>query len=485
MKALACTLDTWESYQRVTGRSETEGLTFPLRIIDIIGEPYGLELDFGKRLDGHHAVFLAVHDFSSMLSIGKSFRKLKLPLLRADRGAGHPLVWAGGQGTRNPLPIAEIVDLVVLGDAEDSLPVLLNLWERHGNSQAFLAVAATVPGVFVPSVHNEAEVTLRMGWSSNIKASLKRHIAITGEHARIEISRGCKSKCTFCGLGWMGPVRHNSAVDILEAVNGAGAVHLQAGDAEAHPEIVRIRDAMRSAGQMDIGCTSRLDSFAETLSGFLYDKRFNFGIEAASERVRRRIGKPQLTNQVIIDTMCRLYETQHSNRYYSEQTDWHMIAGLPGEGIDDCRELAETINAIDDKLMSESRVAGSLTVRWQPLFPHPGTPTQWLPAAVGAAQWSRALRRNLRRTYALQVNHQEGRLDRKNLLTTLLARAGRNGWRLIEAESKRRVEPAEAEALLGTTWLSMPDDSVFPWEFVEGYYPKGKLLTAYQKMMRP
>lgn len=485
MHALACTLDTWDAYHAVTKRVATEGLTFPLRILEIIGETYGLELDYAKKLDGHDAVFLAVHDFSSMLSIGKSFRKLKLPLLARNRNSSHPLVWAGGQGTRNPLPLAEIADLVVLGDADDSLPQLLVLWERHSNTKEFLVAASTVAGVFVPSVHNEAEITLQMGWSPNIKASLKRHVAITGEHARVEISRGCKSKCAFCGLGWMGPVRHNSALDVLEAINGAGAVHLQACDAEAHPEINRIRNAMRTAGQMDVGCTSRLDSNLKAANAFLYDKRFNFGIEAASQRVRERIGKGQLTNDLIIDAMLQLYDRQKSREAPCKQTDWHMISGLPGETLDDCRELAAVIHYIDEGLLNQVRAAGSLTVRWQPLFPNPGTPSQWLPAGTGCSDWSRRLHAECRRTYALKLAHHEGRGDRKNLLTCLLARSGRDGWRLIEAEGKRRVEPFEAAEMLRATTGELSTDSPLPWDFVQGYYPKDLLLRAYRKMVRP
>lgn len=485
MRALACTLDTWDAFARATGRTKTEGLTFPLRILETIGEPCGLELDYTKKLDGHNAVFVAVHDFSSMLSIGKAFRKLRLPLMARDRDSGAPLVWMGGQGTRNPLPVADIADLIVLGDAELSLPHLLRLWEQHGNGKAFLSAASTVSGVFVPSIHNESEVTLRMGWSPDIRASLHNRNLATEQHSRIEISRGCKSKCAFCGLGWMGPVRHNAIDDVRDAIQSVPSVHLQACDAEAHPDIVRLRDWMRTRGIKDTGCTSRLDSNYDARSEFLFDKLFNFGIEAVTERVRRKIGKSRLTNDFIVEAMCALYERQGARRGEPcERTNWHMISGLPGERVSDTWELGQTIMKLDSAML-DRRLAGQLTIRWQPLMPCPGTPAQWLAAGPESEDWSRTLARYVRRPYSLRIEHGTGRGERKHLLTCLLARSDRRGAKLIERESRESVSPTTATEITGATVDALDVNSPLPWDFIEGYYQRALLEKAYRKLVRP
>lgn|SRR5512145_34210 len=484
MRALACTLDTWDAFARVTGRTETEGLTFPLRILEIIGEPYGLELDYAKKLDGHDAVFVAVHDFSSMLSIGKALRKLKLPLLSADRSKVHPLVWMGGQGTRNPLPLADIADLIVLGDAELSLPLLLGLWDRHGNGREFLRAAATVAGVFVPSIHNEAEVTLRMGWSNDIRSSLQGRSLATEQHARVEISRGCKSKCAFCGLGWMGPARHNSIDDVRAAIQCVPSVHLQACDAEAYPDIVRLREWMRGRGIKDTGCTSRLDSNHDARSEFLFDKLFNFGIETVTERVRRRIGKSRLTNEFIVEAMCGLYERQRVRSEPCERTNWHMISGLPGESAEDTWELAQTVRRLDAEML-QRRLTGQLTIRWQPLMPCPGTPSQWLAVGPCSEPWGRALARHIGRTYCLKLEHGTGRRERKHMLTCLLARSDRRGAKLIAAESKAQVSTESAALITGATTEELDTGSPLPWDFVEGYYTRRLLEIAHRKLVSP
>lgn len=460
MKAFPVMPGTWEAYETVTGHGRKGELTFPLRVVEIIGRTYGLT--FVSFLPEADAVFLAVHDFSSLALSAKALRLAGVEPDAKKRDLS-PMVWAGGQGCFNPLPLAGIADLVVLGDAEDSLPELLRLWNAHGNTVQFLDAAACVSGVFVPSIHDENKDRLRRGFSRDISASMKERIGITGEHARVEISRGCASKCSFCGLGWQGPVRHNSYQQLMATVNGCSAVHLQAGDAEAHPEIRRIRYALSAQGTVDIGCTSRLDSCAKAESSFLFAKTFNFGVEALTERVRCAVGKPQLTNERIAQWMLDLYARLRCYGASSGRIAWHMIAGLPGEIPADASELAGVLRAIDSGLFRAHSVA-QLEIRWQPLFPSPGTPMQWCAAAGDTVVWCRALRDACRDIRFLRITHRAGRREATNVDLTRLARSFRNGTSLGDGP--------------------LADDTALPWDFIEGHYQRSLLEKAHRKMMR-
>ena len=42
-----------------------------------------------------------------------------MPVRAADRGPEHPLIGAGGHCTFNPEPLADFVDLFVIGDGEE------------------------------------------------------------------------------------------------------------------------------------------------------------------------------------------------------------------------------------------------------------------------------------------------------------------------------------------------------------------------------
>lgn len=470
MKALAVSPGTWEGLKRSTGNEGHGGLTFSLHIVAEIGRPHGLELRTSGGVKDVDALFFAVHDFSAMLDLHDTFRKLKLPLRRAERSERYPLVWAGGQGTFNPLPLADVADLVVLGDADESLPVLLGLWERHGNTLGFLSAAATVPGVFVPSLHNENEVRLVRGWSKDISIALGRGVA--SRQSRLEISRGCKSKCLFCGLGWMGPARHNSAAAILQSISGLSSVHLQACDAEQHPDIARIRERMAASGQKDTGCTSRIDSAHQQKHAFLYDKQFNFGIEGATEAGRKRIGKGALTNDAIVDAMLGFYDRHQRLEQPGKLVAWHMISDLPGESVADVAELAETLRSIDDGLASKVKGHGYLEVRWQPLFPQPGTPLQWCAAGGDPWTWSDALDRQTKRMRFLRLTHRSGRTGMRNALVTALVRSGRNGPVMID-------DAAPSFSGFGELPLGAP----MPWDFVDGYYSRELLEKAARKAL--
>ena len=313
MRAFASSLFAWRSIEKQEGIKVPHGLVFPLAVVEAIGAPHGLAFAAEETTpdgpSGFDAIFISVLDSRCMVEAAKHFRAWGVPFRRSDRQpfGRYPLVWCGGQGLHNPLPMAPVFDLCVIGDGEDPLPSLLALWERHGNTRGFLAAAATVPGVFVPSHHDPREVTIEQSVSSDVGITLRNAIDVShNKTRRIEIARGCRYKCTFCSLGWRTPVRENSAEQIItEIKRSPKLVHLQAGDAESHSGIDEIRTALRAHGGHDQGWTGRLDSLFEnpdqTIPG---QKRYAFGIEGMSYRLRAAVGKGYLTDERLVDDTC-------------------------------------------------------------------------------------------------------------------------------------------------------------------------------------
>src|SRR5438105_5782017 len=83
-----------------------------------------------------------------------------VPVRAAHRDHTHPLVVAGGHCTFNPEPLADFVDLFVIGDGEEvvgEITEIVGEWKRGGRSagsrQQVLRALATVPGVYVPSMY--------------------------------------------------------------------------------------------------------------------------------------------------------------------------------------------------------------------------------------------------------------------------------------------------------------------------------------------
>lgn len=485
MRAFASSFHAWKSIEKQEGIKVPHGLVFPLAVLAELGKPHGLTLVAEEHAPegpaGFDAVFISVLDSRCMVNAARHFRDWRLPFRRADRRpiGSRPLVWCGGQGLHNPLPMAPVFDLCVIGDAEDALPALLALWERHGNTAGFLAAASAVAGVFVPDHHDPREATITQAVASDISVTLRANISVSHDTTRrLEIARGCQYKCTFCSLGWRTPVRENSAAQIIaEIKRSPKRVHLQAGDAESHSGINEIRAALRAHGGSDQGWTGRLDSLFEnpdqTIPG---QKRYAFGVEGLSYRLRAAVGKGYLTDERLITDTCRFFDSLE--RDTAGRAAWHVITGLPTERPAERVDLLRVIHEIDAR--RAGKIRRNLSVHLQPFQPLPGTPMQWCGAGHGA--------RKLGMRYGggawVPVRWVPGRGDEMARVCTVLARADERGADLLEALALRQVAPDEAAAIAGVGYGALNPDAPLPWDFVQQHYDRATLRRAYDVMTR-
>lgn len=485
MRAFASSFHAWESIERQEGIKVPHGLVFPLAVVAELGRPYGLEMVAEEHMPAgpaeFDAIMISVLDSRTMVGAATHFRAWGVPFRRADRPLGKwPLVWAGGQGLHNPEPMADVFDLAVIGDAEEPLPVLLELWARHGSTAGFLAAAATVPGVYVPAHHAPTEATIVQSVTEDIGVTLRKNIDVSHNRTRrIEIARGCKYKCSFCSLGWRTPVRENSAEDVLVAIKASPKlVHLQAGDAESHSGIDVIRRGLREHGGYDQGWTGRLDTLLEnpdqTVPG---QKRYAFGVEGVSHRLRAAVGKGYLTDERLVADTVRFFTSIEGEG--KGRGAWHVITGWPTERLDEVRTLTTVVDAIDDRMRGQT--ARNLSIHWQPFQPLPGTPMQWCAAGNGARQHARILA--TRGTWC-RVRSVGGRTDDMAITCSILARSGRRGADLLERLANGHVRPDEAAQVAGTTSGELDPDAPLPWDHIRHAYDRATLRRAYDATMR-
>lgn len=485
MRAFASSLHSWASIEGNTGTSGRHGLTFPLAVVGAIGEPHGLELvdedEAGGSPEGFDAVFLSIMDSRILMGAARHFRRWGLPFRRADRRPSDPLVWAGGQGIYNPMPLADVADLIVVGDAEEPLPTLLALWDRHQERGLFLSEAATVPGVFVPSLHDPRRDRVTQAVSPDISVTLRESVDVSlAGQRRIEIARGCRSKCLFCGLGWHGPLRCNNTDEVVAAVEASPRlVHLQAGDAEGHPGIGTIRAAMASRGSRDAGWTGRLDTTQESDDTIPGGKRYAFGVEGVSQRLRRAVGKARLTNaRLVEDTAAFLRRIEPGS---VGRAAWHLIAGLPTQRPEEVLDLLRVLRAINDRIAGQRHRA--LTLHWQPFQPLPGTPMQWYAAGRGCADLA-AFVRPLETLPWLRIRQHTGRTDDVARLCTVLSRSDRRGADLLEAIDSEAVDTADAARIAGVGWGELDPDAPLPWDFIDHWTPRDRLRRGFDAFRR-
>ena len=117
----------------------------PLCDFDILGFTLQYEMSYSAILN--------------MLDLGG------IPVRADERGEDSPLVVAGGPCAYNPEPLCDFIDVFNIGEGEEMLPELVNLYREYraqGRSKReFLVAAAQIPGIYVPSLY-EIKYTLEV-----------------------------------------------------------------------------------------------------------------------------------------------------------------------------------------------------------------------------------------------------------------------------------------------------------------------------------
>ena len=162
-----------------------------------------------------------------------------IPLYSRDRDDSFPIILAGGPCTYNPEPMADFVDIFSIGEGEEALPELAQLYldmKREGrySKDAFLRAASHLEGFYVPSLYRVSYredgtiLEMRPRYPDVPPRVKKRIVAdvdrayfptnpvmplVETVHDRItlEVNRGCIRGCRFCQAGFVTrPVREKT-----------------------------------------------------------------------------------------------------------------------------------------------------------------------------------------------------------------------------------------------------------------------------------
>ena len=150
-------------YAIMNGRSDwaCERVFTPLTDLESLLRERGLPLvsleSFTPLAEFDVVGFSLQHELSAtnvltMLDLGG------IPLAAESRSMADPLVLAGGPGSANPEPMARFIDAFVLGDGEEALPAVCDLWLEMrctglDRTSALARLAAALPYVYVPQFY--------------------------------------------------------------------------------------------------------------------------------------------------------------------------------------------------------------------------------------------------------------------------------------------------------------------------------------------
>lgn len=272
-----------------------------------------------------------------------------LPPERKNRAESHPFVLAGGPLTfSNPLPLAPFVDAMIIGEAEELTPQVVEIITHAGSKAAALAALENIPHVFVPSHHGSMLPIVAKVHNDTLPAwaPIRTPHAVLRDMFLIETERGCSRMCTYCVMrrSTNGGMRMVTKERIMELIpSDAKRVGLVGAAVSDHPKIVSIVDDLASSGR-EVGLSSlrpdRLSQdFVRALKRAGY-KTLTTAMDGPSERLRESLERKAKVKHL---ERCAEFARLEG----MERLKLYLMIGLPGEtdaDIDECVEFTTELS---------------------------------------------------------------------------------------------------------------------------------------------
>ena len=327
----------------------------------------------------------------------------------ADRDENDPVIIAGGGMANCCEPVADFIDLFILGEAEETIAQFAEFVRQAkkaglAKKDILLKAARQFEWAYVPALYEfdkkkgllepiHPDVPLRIKSAvvedfENAPVPLAPLVPFTQavhERVSVEIMRGCPGRCRFCQASFCRrPIRYKSIDKIVEIAKecykatGFDTVSLLSLSTADYPNLEQLTSQLHEYfcdKHVGLSLPSlRVDQQLKLLPKLVTSVRkggLTIAVEAASEKVRQVVNKP-LKDKDLFAAVEAAY------RAGWQRLKLYFMVGLPSETEEDIKCIADLSYRLATLRRQVDGKTANINVAVSWFVPKPHTPFGWL-----------------------------------------------------------------------------------------------------------